>query len=188
MGSEELAANFFRVTQTEAKLKRENIQTSKEANNVHFEMGYKVRRFILDEGGTPPEELPVYNKVKSIGKILPQKEIESKEEGPKGLSVDISKDLWKIALWLMCEKPAGIITTKELREEIPKRITIDKKYLEVSKIKQEAKIEQIIRNLKSNKKNKINFINQGYAIDIRGGFQITKKGLEFVKEEFKEFL
>lgn len=191
MGSEELAANFFRVTQTEAKLKRESVHDRLKANEVHFDMGKKVRQFILDQGGTPPENLPAYNKVKKLGAKSPGSETSLNKpisQIPDKITIDVSKNLWVAALWLMYEKPGGVITTKELREEIPKRINIDSEYLEYSKTKKELKIEQIIRNLKSNKKNKTNFINQGYVLDIRGGFQITKKGLEFVKEEFKEFL
>ncbi|WP_418631950.1 DNA damage-inducible protein D, partial [Waltera sp.] len=55
MGYEELAANLFRATQTEAKLRRENIQGKQEANKTHFEVGKKVRDTIKDLGGTMPE-------------------------------------------------------------------------------------------------------------------------------------
>lgn len=58
MGSEELAANEFRITQTEAKLKRENIKGEKIATNAHFEVGQKVRNAIVDIGGIMPEKLP----------------------------------------------------------------------------------------------------------------------------------
>ena len=58
MGYEELAANLFRATQTEAKLRRENIQGKQEANKTHFEVGKKVRDTIKDLGGTMPEDLP----------------------------------------------------------------------------------------------------------------------------------
>jgi DNA-damage-inducible protein D len=58
MGSEELADNIFRAAQTDAKLRRENIQGKEEANITHHEMGRKVREFIKDVGGTMPEDLP----------------------------------------------------------------------------------------------------------------------------------
>jgi DNA-damage-inducible protein D len=58
MESEELAANLFRATQTEAKLKRENIQGQTKANDVHHKVGGKVRETIKELGGTMPEELP----------------------------------------------------------------------------------------------------------------------------------
>ena len=59
MGSEELAANLFRITQTEAKLRREGITDKEEANRTHHEVGAAVRSFIIDDlGGTPPEQLP----------------------------------------------------------------------------------------------------------------------------------
>lgn len=62
MGYEELAANLFRATQTEAKLRRENIQGKQEANKTHFEVGKKVRVTITDLGGTMPEDLPTPEK------------------------------------------------------------------------------------------------------------------------------
>ena len=62
MGYEELAANLFRATQTEAKLRRENIQGKQEANKTHFEVGKKVRDTIQDLGGTMPEDLPTPEK------------------------------------------------------------------------------------------------------------------------------
>jgi DNA-damage-inducible protein D len=58
MGSTELAANLFRATQTEEKLKRENVQGKREANKAHYEVGEKVRTTIKDLGGTMPEALP----------------------------------------------------------------------------------------------------------------------------------
>lgn len=62
MGYEELAANLFRATQTEAKLRRENIQGKQESNKTHFEVGKKVRDTIKDLGGTMPEDLPTPEK------------------------------------------------------------------------------------------------------------------------------
>ena len=62
MGYEELAANLFHATQTEAKLRRENIQGKQEANKTHFEVGKKVRDTIKDLGGTMPEDLPTPEK------------------------------------------------------------------------------------------------------------------------------
>ena len=62
MGSTELAANLFRATQTEEKLRRENIQGKNEANETHFEVGKKVRQTIADLGGTMPEDLPTPDK------------------------------------------------------------------------------------------------------------------------------
>ena len=66
MGYEELAANLFRATQTEAKLRRENIQGKQEANKTHFEVGKKVRDTIKDLGGTMPEDLPTSESIKRL--------------------------------------------------------------------------------------------------------------------------
>lgn len=62
MGYEELAANLFRATQTEAKLRRENIQGKSEANRTHFNVGKEVRDTIERLGGTMPEDLPTPEK------------------------------------------------------------------------------------------------------------------------------
>ena len=62
MGSEELAANLFRATQTDAKLRRENIQGKAAANAVHYSVGAKVRQTIEELGGTMPEDLPTPSK------------------------------------------------------------------------------------------------------------------------------
>ncbi|MDU9411337.1 DNA damage-inducible protein D [Pseudomonas sp. zfem005] len=58
MGSTELAANLFRATQTEDKLRREDVQGKQHANQIHHEVGRKVRQTIEDLGGTMPESLP----------------------------------------------------------------------------------------------------------------------------------
>jgi DNA-damage-inducible protein D len=58
MGSTELAANLFRATQTEEKLKREQVRGKRQANQTHLEVGKKVRETIKDLGGTMPEALP----------------------------------------------------------------------------------------------------------------------------------
>jgi DNA-damage-inducible protein D len=58
MGSTELAANLFRATQAEEKLRRDQVQGKREANQTHYEVGRKVRQTIADLGGTMPEQLP----------------------------------------------------------------------------------------------------------------------------------
>ena len=69
MGHEELAANLFRATQTEAKLRRENIQGKEKANQAHYEVGKEVRETIGRLGGTMPENLPTPEKsIKQIEK------------------------------------------------------------------------------------------------------------------------
>ena len=82
MGSTELAANLFRATQTEEKLRRENIQGKNEANQTHYEVGKKVRQTIADLGGTMPEDLPTPEKsTKQIEKEHEKKKIEDKNGG-----------------------------------------------------------------------------------------------------------
>ncbi len=58
MGSEELAANLFRITQTESKLKKDNIYGEEEANQTHYNIGKNIREVIAKNGGTMPEKLP----------------------------------------------------------------------------------------------------------------------------------
>ena len=62
MGSEELAANLFRITQTEAKLKKDNISTEDDANQTHYNIGKNIREVIIKNGGTMPEKLPTPKK------------------------------------------------------------------------------------------------------------------------------
>lgn len=69
MGSTELAANLFRATQTEEKLRRDQIQGKELANAVHYQVGRKVRQTIKELGGTMPEDLPTPPKsIKQIEK------------------------------------------------------------------------------------------------------------------------
>lgn len=69
MGSTELAANLFRATQTDEKLRRENIKGKEKAYQTHFEVGKKVRQTIKELGGTMPEDLPTPKKsIKEIEK------------------------------------------------------------------------------------------------------------------------
>lgn len=58
MGSEELGANLFRITQTDAKLKRDKINTEEDACDTHYHVGAVIRKTIEDLGGTMPEKLP----------------------------------------------------------------------------------------------------------------------------------
>jgi len=58
MGSTELAANLFRATQTEEKLRRDKVRGKSQANQTHFDVGRKVRQTITELGGTMPENLP----------------------------------------------------------------------------------------------------------------------------------
>lgn len=66
MGSTELAANLFRATQTEEKIRREHILGKENANQAHEEVGKKVRETIKDLGGTMPEQLPSAESIKKI--------------------------------------------------------------------------------------------------------------------------
>ena len=77
MGSTELAANLFRATQTDEKLRRENIVGKEAANQTHYEVGAKVRQTIKELGGTMPEDLPTPDKsIKQIERE--QKKLENK--------------------------------------------------------------------------------------------------------------
>lgn len=71
MGSTELAANLFRATQTDDKIRREKIEGKDNANATHFEVGKKVRKTIEELGGTMPEELPTPKRsIKEIEKDI----------------------------------------------------------------------------------------------------------------------
>ena len=62
MGSDELIANLFRISQTEQKLKNEKIKTESEANETHYKVGKEIRNTINKLGGTMHENLPTPNK------------------------------------------------------------------------------------------------------------------------------
>jgi len=66
MGSTELAANLFRATQAEEKLRRDEVKGKEAANRTHRQVGAKVRQTIQELGGTMPEELPVTESIKKI--------------------------------------------------------------------------------------------------------------------------
>lgn len=85
MGSEELAANLFRITQTEAKLKREKVSNKEKANETHYTVGKTVRKAIKDIGGTMPENLPTPEK--SISKIEKQ-QLKRLKDSNKKLMLD----------------------------------------------------------------------------------------------------
>lgn len=75
MDSTELAANLFRATQTEEKLRREEIKGKQNANRTHFEVGKKVRQTIQELGGTMPEDLPATESIKKPEKKTEQKKL-----------------------------------------------------------------------------------------------------------------
>ena len=84
MGSTELAANLFRATQAEEKLRRDKVQGKDAANRTHREVGAKVRKTIQELGGTMPEELPVADSIKKIEtkerKRIGNKDVPEKKE------------------------------------------------------------------------------------------------------------
>jgi DNA-damage-inducible protein D len=66
MGSTELAANLFRATQAEEKLRREPHHNKHQANQTHYAVGSKVRQTIQELGGTMPENLPVHDSIQKV--------------------------------------------------------------------------------------------------------------------------
>lgn len=81
MGSTELAANLFRATQTDEKLRRENIQGKQAAYDTHYEVGKKVRQTIKELGGTMPEDLPTPQKsIAQIEREQEKRKLKSGEE------------------------------------------------------------------------------------------------------------
>ena len=79
MGSDELIANLFRISQTEQKLRKDNIQGEKDANSMHYLVGKKVRKAIADIGGTMPEDFPTPKKsLKELEKE--RKQLENTEQ------------------------------------------------------------------------------------------------------------
>ena len=86
MGSEELAANLFRITQTNAKIKRENIRGQNKLENAAEMVGRTVRRAIAETGGTMPENLPAEVHVKKIKSELKKKQAKNLIRQTRNLS------------------------------------------------------------------------------------------------------
>ena len=79
MGSTELAANLFRATQTEEKLRREKVSGKERANQTHYDVGRKVRKTIEELGGVMPENLPTPEKsIEQIKRAEEKKRISEK--------------------------------------------------------------------------------------------------------------
>ena len=91
MGSTELAANLFRATQAEEKLRREEVKGKAAANRTHREVGAKVRQTIQELGGTMPEELPVAESIKKI-ETKKRKQLGNAETPAKKKGTPISRD------------------------------------------------------------------------------------------------
>lgn len=85
MGSTELIANLFRISQTEEKLKRDEVSTAIEANNTHYEVAEKIRKAIIEMGATLPEDLP--KPAKSI-QVVEREEIRRLRKSGKQLMLD----------------------------------------------------------------------------------------------------
>ena len=85
MNEDELVANLFRINQTKQKLLKDNVQGEKEAKDVHYEVGQKVRKAIADIGGMMPEEMPT-----------PKKSLKELEKEKKKLEIKVQKKLERI--------------------------------------------------------------------------------------------
>lgn len=85
MGSTELIANLFRISQTEEKLKKDAVTTPVEANNVHYEVAEKIRKAMIEMGATLPEDLP--KPEKSI-QVIEREEIRKLRDSKKKLMLD----------------------------------------------------------------------------------------------------
>ena len=83
MGSTELIANLFRISQTEEKLRKDKVDNAKHATNVHYTVGKEVRKAIEEIGGTMPEDLPTPKK--SIKKKKKEQMKKLKKKKKKGL-------------------------------------------------------------------------------------------------------
>ena len=197
IGSTELAGHFFSATQTEEKIKKENIENDlPEANKIHYEVSKRVREIMHEIGGTYPEDLKADKHIKDLKKAIKDKEKLSKaaleEENKiedKKYTIDITSELWIILLIIMSTKEDGIVTMEDLRDEVPLFVNLPKSYTEDRKVGKEPKYMQVIRNLKANKVNRRNFIYKGYAEDIKGGgFKITKEGRAFLEKESRKFI
>lgn len=205
MGSTELAANFFRVTQTEEKLRKDKIRGLNAAYATHYAVGRQVRDAMLKISGIAPEDLAVADSIRHAEKRIkmdhpaqPLPLEQAARQEPKPIEraavveaaiedrrpVDLRKDLWKFALLVMALRADGVISTTDLIGELPNYIHVPEGSQEALAGRNDNKFSQLVRNLKSHKTAKTNFIYQGFAEDIKGGFRITAKGREFVNSYF----
>lgn len=199
MGSTELAANFFRVTQTEEKLRKEGIRGKEKAYQTHYEVGRQVRDAMLKISGIAPEDLKPADSIKKAEKrlrleqattVIPEIAAEpTPEPTPPVLSpIDLRKDLWKYALLVIVQQPNMEMSTSDLIAELLNYIAVPNEASKTLQGRKDNKFSQLVRNLKSHKTSKTNFIYLGYAETIDGGFRATEKGLQFVKEYFADRL
>ena len=196
MGSTELAANFFRVTQTEEKLRHDQVRGKQKAFDVHYAVGRQVRDAMLKISGIAPEDLKAVDSIKHAErrvKLMPPVTLPvvSAPVSPPAVEaetelkpINLRDDLWKYALLVIVQKPDMEITTSDLIKELPKYIRIPENAVGENASRNDSKFSQIVRNLKSHKSSKTNFIYQGYAESTEKGFRATQLGLEFVKEYF----
>jgi len=84
MGATELAANLFRSTQAEEKLRRDQVQGKDAANDVHYQAGVVVRRAIAELGGTMPEDLPNADSIKKLERAEKKRLAAPKSKGKQG--------------------------------------------------------------------------------------------------------
>ena len=198
MGSTELAANFFRVTQTEEKLRKDGIRGKERANETHYAVGRQVRDAMLKISGIAPEDLPAVDDIKHVAKRLmaqpaapviapAARQVQPAADKPVDdlRPINLRNDLWKYALLVLAQRPAVPMSTTELIAELPNYIVVPDDAVGENASRKDSKFSQLVRNLKSHKTTKTNFIYQGYAEDVQGGFQITNKGMDFVREYFK---
>lgn len=82
-------------------------------------------------------------------------------------------------------RPEGEISTSDMTAEMPDYVHLSEEHASANASRKDSKFSQIVRNLKSHKTTKTNFIYPGYGQDVPGGFKITRKGLAFVREYFK---
>jgi hypothetical protein len=196
MDSTELAANLFRITQTDEKLRKHNIMGREAACDAHCEVGAKVRETMRQLSGVLPENLPIAEDVKRVAAAerkqqkqralaAPTPAPSKSRPAPSPVAIDLRADLWKYALLIMSVRPEGKITTSGMIAEMPGYVHLSEEHVTANASRKDSKFSQLVRNLKSHKTTKTNFIYQGYAQDVPGGFQITRKGMDFVREYFK---
>ena len=121
--------------------------------------------------------------------IEPAKRIEQPLNAPSAaapVEIELSKDLWKYALLVMSISSGGLIKTPALIAALPEYIALGDEHLTANDSRADSTFSQIVRNLKPHRNSNSSFIYQGYAQDVPGGFQITRKGLDFRKEYFSE--
>ena len=188
-----IKAKYLAAQKTFFEIEKANDLTKTFIINHHIKNNQIMRGYLLEKR-IVPENLLAREDIREIRKKLKRQQqlgvkIKNNSLRASNIPKDARKyDLQEWILFIMYNKPDKQILTKDLRNEALLKEIIPEKYKEINPKKNEPHFYQILRNLKSNQNNRTNFIRQGYCLNIKNGFKLTPKGLNYVESTFKNYL